>query len=298
MTTMRSLAILPAGADLAELLWLGDERAANPAVTGGKAANLSRLSAVHDVPPGFVLTVPGATLPRELRRVLAAAYRRLGELVGTEDPPVAVRSSAVDEDGLQASFAGQHDTFLNVSGADAIWWAVARCFASFGAQRALDYRRDHGLPEAPERVAVLVQWLVPADASGVVFSADPVSGARDEVVINASWGLGESIVGGAVTPDTWRVAHDGLAIRGRVVADKRRMTIASPGGAREVPVPGRMSRLPALDDAQVRRAAALAVALERRMGWPVDLELAWAGDDLFLLQCRPVTTLHHDRSPR
>src|SRR3954462_8829931 len=139
MTTMRSLAVLPAAADLAELLWLGDERAGDPAPTGGKPANPSRSAAVHDVPPGFVLTVPGATLPRELRRALSAAYRRLGELVGTDAPPVAVRSSAVDEDGLQASFAGQHDTFLNVSGAEAVWWAVARCFASFGAQRALDY---------------------------------------------------------------------------------------------------------------------------------------------------------------
>jgi phosphoenolpyruvate synthase/pyruvate phosphate dikinase len=140
-------------------------------------------------------------------------------------------------------------------------------------------------------VAVLVQWLVPADAAGVVFSANPVTGVRDEVLVNASWGLGESVVSGTVTPDALRLAHADLALRERVVAEKRTMTIAGPGGTREVGVPGRMARLPAVSEEQARAAAALALDLERRMGFPVDLEVAWAGPDLFLLQCRPITTL-------
>ncbi|MDX6378967.1 MAG: pyruvate, water dikinase [Gaiellaceae bacterium] len=279
-----------------EVVWLGDERASAPALTGGKAATLSRLATAFNVPCGFVVAVPGTTLDRSARADVAAAYRRLAELAGVAEPPVAVRSSAVDEDGVDASFAGQHDTFLNVSGVDQLWWAIARCVASFGAGRALAYRRDSGLPEAPERVAVLVQWLVPADAAGVVFSANPVTGARDEVVVNASFGLGESVVGGTVTPDTYVLAHAGLAVRERVVADKRRMTIAVPGGTREVPVPGRLGRMPSIDDAQARAAAQLAIALEREMALPVDLELAWAGPDLFLVQCRPITTLSTNRS--
>jgi phosphoenolpyruvate synthase/pyruvate phosphate dikinase len=274
-----------------EVLWLGEPRAADPALTGGKAANLSRLAAGFDVPPGFVLAVPGTELDRAARATVALAYRRLAALTGVDEPPVAVRSSAVDEDGLDASFAGQHDTFLNVSGADQLWWAISRCVASFGADRALAYRRDAGLPAAPERVAVLVQWLVPAAAAGVVFSAHPVTGARDAVVVNASFGLGESVVAGTVTPDALVVGRDDLAVREHAIADKRRMTVAVPGGTREVPVPGRLGRMPAIDAAQTRAAAALAVALEREMGWPVDLEVAWAGSELFLLQCRPITTL-------
>ena len=283
-------------ADRPEVLWLGDPRAADPALTGGKAASLSRLARGRAVPPGFVLAVPGTTLDRPARATVARAYRELAELTGVEEPPVAVRSSAVDEDGVDASFAGQHDTYLNIRGADQLWWAICRCVASFGADRALAYRRDAGLPAAPERVAVLVQWLVPADAAGVVFSAHPVTGARDVVVVNASIGLGESVVAGTVTPDALLVGRDDLEIREHAVADKRRMTVAVPGGTREVPVPGRLARLPAIDAGQARAAAALAIALEREMGLPVDLEVAWAGPDLFLLQCRPITTLSNDRS--
>jgi len=274
-----------------EVLWLDDPRAADAALTGGKAANLSRLAGAAAVPPGFVLALPGTSLGREAHALAVAAYRELAERTGVEEPSVAVRSSAVDEDGAHASFAGQHDTFLNVCGADELRFALARCVASFGSDRALEYRRASGLPETPERVAVLVQWLVPADAAGVVFSANPVTGARDEVLVNASWGLGESVVSGTVTPDALRLAHGDLALRDRVVADKRTMTIAGPGGTRDVPVPGRMARLPAVSDEQARAAAALALDLEHRMGFPVDLEVAWAGSDLFLLQCRPITTL-------
>jgi phosphoenolpyruvate synthase/pyruvate phosphate dikinase len=296
----RSIAVSTPGHDLAlrfeparcpEVLWLDDPRAADPDLTGGKAANLSRLAGAAEVPPGFVLTVPGTSLGRDAHALAVAAYRELAERTGVDEPSVAVRSSAVDEDGADASFAGQHDTFLNVRGADELRFALARCVASFGADRALAYRRASGLPDTPDRVAVLVQWLVPADAAGVVFSANPVTGARDEVLVNASWGLGESVVSGTVTPDALRLAHAGLELRERVVAEKRTMTIPAPGGTREVPVPGRMARLPAVSDEQAREAAALAIDLERRMGLPVDLEVAWAGSDLFLLQCRPITTL-------
>jgi phosphoenolpyruvate synthase/pyruvate phosphate dikinase len=280
----------------AEILWLGEPRAADPGLAGGKAAALSRLAAGRRVPPGFVVILPGATVDRSARAAVTAAYGALAERCGVADPPVAVRSSALDEDGAEASFAGQHDTVLGVAGAEQVWWAISRCAASFAGERATAYRRRAGLPDAPERAAVLVQWLVPADAAGVVFSANPLTGARDEVLVNAAWGLGESVVAGTVTPDLVVVDRASLAVRGRVVADKARMTVPVAGGVREVPVPARLAGMPAIDDAQARAAAALAVALERETGRPVDLEVAWAGADLFLLQCRPITTLSTTRS--
>jgi pyruvate, water dikinase len=292
LTSLRS-----ADADVPEILWLGDRRAADPSLAGGKAAALSVLAARYDVPAGYVVALPGAALDRATRAAVIAAYRRLAERCGIDDPPVAVRSSAVDEDGATASFAGQHDTFLNVSGAEQVWWAVARCVASFAGERAVAYRRRAGLADAPAHAAVLVQQLVAADAAGVVFSANPVSGARDEVVINAAWGLGESVVAGTVTPDAIVVGRDDLTVRTHTIGDKRRMTVAVAGGVREVPVPGRLARLPAISAAQASRAAALAIALERETGRPVDLEVAWAGPDVFLLQCRPITTLESPRSP-
>jgi pyruvate,water dikinase len=136
-----------------------------------------------------------------------------------------------------------------------------------------------------------VQHLVPADVSGVAFSANPVSGARDEVVLNASWGLGESIVSGTVTPDSFVVRKGGDQITGRGIATKERMTVRAQGGTREVAVPRIMRSAPSLRDEQVVEIAAVAVALEGEHNAPVDIEWAFAGAELFLLQCRPITTL-------
>jgi pyruvate,water dikinase len=149
----------------------------------------------------------------------------------------AVRSSAVDEDGAAASFAGQHETYLNIVGADAIIQAVTRCWESARSERALEYRRQQGLSLEHPQIAVLVQQLVASDVSAVVFSANPITGNRNEVVINASWGLGESIVGGTVTPDMFVVRKSDVAVISRVLADKQHMTVSAPGGTREVDVP-------------------------------------------------------------
>ena len=150
------------------------------------------------------------------------------------------------------------------------------------------------------RIAVLVQQLVLADVAGVVFSANPLTGSLDEIVVNASWGLGESVVGGSVTPDTYVVgAGSGPAsasaaawtIVQRGLAEKRRMTVAVAGGTREVDVPRLLWSRPSLGDEQVLEMAHLAHKLEQAMGWPVDLECAYRDDVLYLLQCRPITTL-------
>jgi phosphoenolpyruvate synthase/pyruvate phosphate dikinase len=294
-----------------EIVWLGEPAAEVRALVGGKVAPLSRLAARFTVPPGFCLTTraydvagplagqsddaEASVLPDRLRREVAAAYHRLAALTGIEQPAVAVRSSAVDEDGADTSFAGQHDTYLNVAGAEAVCEAIVRCWASARAPRALEYRRQHGLATEGARIAVLVQHLVLADVAGVIFSANPLSGRRDETVINASWGLGESVVGGSVTPDTYVVRTDGppaaWSIAERGLAEKRRMTVAVPGGTREVDVPRMLRSRPALEDAQILTMARLARDLEASMGWPVDLEVAFRDDTLYLLQCRPITTL-------
>lgn len=274
--------------------WLGQPECGERPRVGGKAANLSRLAEDFRVPPGFSL-IPGDEpaaegMPPTLAAELAGAYEQLGERLGAADPPVAVRSSAVDEDSESASFAGQHETFLNVSGIEAVEEAVLGCWASARTDRAVEYRRAHGLPPAADWLPVLVQALVVADAAAVVFSANPVTGDRGEIVINASWGLGESVVAGSVTPDTHVLRRTDLGADSREIATKVRMTVAVPGGTREFDVPWALRNQPAVSDAQAREMAELALTLEDRFGWPVDIECCWAAGELYLLQCRAITT--------
>jgi phosphoenolpyruvate synthase/pyruvate phosphate dikinase len=276
------------------ILWLGDPRSFDSALVGGKAANLSRLARMrHRVPDGFCLpvTVMDQAHPLDLRDEIARAIADLMACHGLPELRVAVRSSAVDEDSAGASFAGQHETYLNVVGMEAILETIARCWESARSERALAYRRQQGFSAERVRLAVLVQQLVRSDVSAVVFSANPVSGSRTEVVINASWGLGESLVGGTVTPDTFVVRKSDLAVINRTLADKQRMTVSVPSGTREVDVP-RFLRLEAsLTDEQAAEIARLSLSLEAAMGWAVDVECAYASGQLYLLQCRPITAL-------
>jgi phosphoenolpyruvate synthase/pyruvate phosphate dikinase len=276
------------------LLWLGDPKSFDAGLVGGKAANLSRLARMYyRVPDGFSLpvTVMDEVHPLDLRNEITAAISDLMACHSLPDFIAAVRSSAVDEDGAAASFAGQHETYLNIVGADAIIQAVTRCWESARSERALDYRRKNGLSVERPQIAVFVQQLVAADVAAVVFSANPITGDRDEVMINASWGLGESIVGGTVTPDTFIVRKSDLAVIQRLIADKQRMTVSAPGGTHEVDVPRFLRNATSLNDEQVIEMAKLVLTLELTMKHPVDVECAYAGGELYLLQCRPITTL-------
>jgi phosphoenolpyruvate synthase/pyruvate phosphate dikinase len=291
------------------VLWLGEPACHERARVGGKAATLSRLAAAYRVPPGFCLTTAsyalaqagGLTreeegsrlpaLPVALYDALATAYRRLADRAGSETPAVAVRSSAVDEDGGMASYAGQHETSLNIVGVEAVADAVVHCWRSAQSPRARAYRRAQGRARDNVQVAVLVQQLIVAGSSAVLFSAHPVTGSRDEIVINASWGLGESIVGGTVTPDTYVVRKADLAVVARHIADKRRMTVAVPGGTREVDVPRVLRTHATLTEEQAVEIAHLGLALEATLGRPVDVECLYQAGRLHLLQCRPITTL-------
>jgi pyruvate,water dikinase len=214
-------------------------------------------------------------------------------------PRVAVRSSAIDEDGALASFAGQHETYLNLSGPEEIADAVIRCWETSRSDRAFAYRREFGLQVETVQLAVLVQQLVRSDASAVVFSANPVTGSRGEIVVNATIGLGESLVGGTVTPDSWRVDKERLTVIQACIGDKQRMTIATTDGTREVDVPRVLRLASSLNEAQVVELANLARGLEQVTGWAVDVEAAYFRGKLYLLQCRPITSgidpIPHDR---
>jgi len=130
-----------------------------------------------------------------------------------------------------------------------------------------------------------------ADAAAVVFSANPVTKSRDQVMLNATWGLGESLVGGTVSPDSYILRKSDLAIEMRYIATKRRMTVLTADGTQEVGVPEALQNTPAIDDARVVEAVRLTLDLEQRFGWPVDVECAWEKSALYVLQCRPITTL-------
>ncbi len=275
------------------ICWLNTTACQDANRVGGKAAQLSRLAQRHPVPPGFCLTAAGngaATLTPRRRACLLEAYQRLGRQCGSTQPAVAVRSSAVDEDGQTVSFAGQHETYLNVSGLPAVAQAVQDCLDSALSERARLYRRAHGLDEGPG-LAVLVQQFIPADVSAVVFSADPRSGRDDRILINACWGVGESLVGGSLIPDLYVVDKRRLTILQSEIGSKACMSVAHSGGTCQVATPRSLRSEPALSAAQVLALAHLALTLERSQGWAVDLECAFAGERLYLLQCRPITTL-------
>lgn len=207
----------------------------------------------------------------ELRTQLVEAYAEMGRRSGDREASVAVRSSAIDEDGRFASFAGQYETYLNLQAADEVVDAVLKCWRSTEAERVTEYRQRYGLSLEEIEMAVLVQHLVPADSSAVIFSAHPASHDRSQVVINASWGLGESIVGGTVTPDTFVVDKQSMAVVESVVSEKHQMTVMVAGGTKEVPVPRFLRSQPTLSDEQLQNMTQLVLSrrqdgLARRLG--------------------------------
>jgi rifampicin phosphotransferase len=234
-----------------------------------------------------------APVPPAVADAVAAAYARLGGDVRGGDLPVAVRSSATAEDLPSASFAGQQDTYLNVVGAAAVRDAVARCWASLWTERAVVYRAANGVDHRAVRLAVVVQRLVDARVAGVLFTADPVTGRRRQAVIDASPGLGEAVVSGAVNPDHFVVDTATGSVLDRRLGDKRVAVRARAGGGVEHVRGGDAATGACLDDEQVRALAALGDRVEAHFGVPQDIE--WAVDAagaLWLTQARPITTLY------
>jgi pyruvate,water dikinase len=293
------------------------------AVAGGKGANLGELvRGGFPVPPGFVVSTVAydrfvadnglrdvitrelargegsgeairdaferGRIPPDLERSIIEAYREHG------GGPVAVRSSATAEDLPEAAFAGQQDTFLNVVGEEALLDAVRRCWASLWSDRAIAYRERQEVDQSSVKLAVVVQQMVMAESAGVMFTANPVTGTRDEIVIDASPGLGEAVVAGLVTPDHFVLKTsrgDWRAIERRRGRREVAVQPRAEGGTEHVTLAQEASPRPALPNQALRRLAHLGAEIERHFGGPQDIEWAWAGGKTYIVQARPITAL-------
>jgi phosphoenolpyruvate synthase/pyruvate phosphate dikinase len=252
---------------------LADAAAAGEEAVGGKAMGLARLVGLGlPVPDAVILPVGWAGDDDDL----AAATAQVR-------PPFAVRSSAVGEDSAGRSAAGQFETVTGVRTAAALAPAVARCLASAASSRAAAY-----LGDAPAPMAVVIQHEVAAGRSGVAFSVDPVSGLRDEVLVEAVFGHGEGMVGGLVSPDRYRVSEAG---RVRVRRSVKPVALDPAGRRRRLPDERRTART--LRDDEAVAVSELVRRAEAGFGSPVDVEFCFEGPRLWLLQCRPVTALEH-----
>lgn len=229
-------------------------------------------------------------IPEQITEEILKAYRQL------DGGAVAVRSSATAEDLPEAAFAGQQETFLNVVGEQALLESVRACWASLWSERAILYRTRQKVNQNTVKLAVVLQNMVPADVAGVMFTANPVSGARNELLIDASLGLGEAVVSGMVTPD-----HFILNKRSRRIKEQRlgkREVIIHPkaGGGTEQSTFDQEVTDPALSPQAIRRLAQVGINIERHYGSPQDIEWAWINDEtptgrFFILQARPMTAL-------
>ena len=319
------------------VVWLDQVGKQDVGLVGGKGANLGELvKADIPVPPAFIVTseaffhflrqanlrpklrrllrdldvndsdrlwqvatriqelIRSAPMPEEIAQAIREAYRALG------GGPVAVRSSATAEDLPEASFAGQQCTFLNVEGEEAVLEAVRGCWASLFEARAIFYRVQQGFDHLKVGIAVPVQRMVQSDRSGVMFTVEPVKGDAGKILVEAVYGLGEAIVSGAITPDTYLVDKATLRVLDRRVVRqvKKLARNPSPAPGEEpnvwVDVPLDDQDQQKLTDAEVRHLAALGRRIEEHYGHPQDIEWAEEGGQFYIVQTRPVTTLRGD----
>lgn len=298
------------------------------ATAGGKGANLGEMIAAGlPVPSGFVLTTAAydafvaannlqaqivalaksvsagdpqtadkaaqeigtlfltAVFPDEIEAALLTAWQAL------DASTVAVRSSATAEDLPEASFAGQQDTFLNVRSQAALLEAVKKCWASLWTARAIAYRQRQEIAPDSVSLAVVVQELVDATASGILFTANPTNGEREQVLLNATWGLGEAIVGGLVTPDSIVIDKTTWQLVSQEVSTKTTMTVRTENGTEEQAVPEANQNEAVLDGETAVSLAKLGTQIEAHYGMPMDIEWAIADGEIVILQARPITSL-------
>jgi pyruvate,water dikinase len=202
---------------------------------------------------------------------------------------VAVRSSACAEDGDVASFAGQQETFLNVRGTDHVLQRVVECWASFFSERAIFYRRRKG-SLADLGMAVVIQEQIGSEKSGVIFTTDPIRGRSDQMVIEAAFGLGEALVSGMVTPDNYVARRDGRLKKAHVGRQDQMIVRDAAGGTATLDLDPDVATRQVLDEEEIARLVEIGLRLEAEFGSPQDVEWAIEGEDLYVLQSRPITT--------
>jgi len=256
---------------------------------GGKGLSLARMIVAGlPVPPGFCITTAayrrlrGQSLIRDASLIeqITAAYRKLGS------GSVAVRSSATGEDGAVTSFAGQQETILGVRGEADVCAAVARCWESLHSERAVAYRRHQGVGDDGLAMAVVVQRLVHAESAGVLFTRDPLDAEGQRMLVEASWGLGESVVSGKVAPDRYHLDREtGRVVEQHIATKTVQVTADGPSE-----VPAEKQSQPCLDRERLATLAELGRRVETFYGEPRDVEWAWAEGQFWLLQARPITT--------
>jgi pyruvate,water dikinase len=314
-------------------VWFDELKEDHLTVAGGKGASLCKMfQNSFSVPEGFVVTAPTFTefmnsnslftqvfelidtinfdnecsieevsekirniiinskIPNDIAEDIIDSYKKL---TGQKDMPVAVRSSSTSEDLDDASFAGQQETFLYVVGIDDILDKVKRCWASLYNGRAIYYRKKKGFDEKKIAIAVVVQKMINSEKSGVMFTVNPITKSREHVTIEAAWGLGEGIVSGIVTPDSYIVDKRTKEIIEEYVSEKELMVVRkkSMKGVEEVQVPEDKKNIRVLENDNIGELIDLANQLEAFFGKPQDVEWAIENDKLYLLQSRPITTL-------
>ncbi len=246
---------------------------------------------LHEVCTRIRESICSAEMPADLAKQIGDAYEELAEKVGDKDPYVAVRSSATAEDLPDASFAGQQDTYLNVTGRDMVIQKVKECYASTFTDRAVYYRAKKNFDHENVALSAAVQMMADSKAAGVMFTVNLATGADDCIMIEGSWGLGEYIVQGTVTPDNFVVDKESLTIKSRRINDKSIELVRKEGGdVEERKVPEELAKAQVMTDEQIAELATYAKRIEKHYGCYMDME--WAIDHknrLWILQARPET---------
>lgn len=322
------------------VVWLEEVGKEDIAIVGGKGASLGEmLHAELPVPPGFAVTaqafrrfldengisdelfsalevdvddaealreaekkakkiIMGAKIPADIEKSIRAKYKELCKREGNE-AFVAVRSSATAEDLPDASFAGQQDTFLNIRGETNVMDAVKKCWASLYGARAIYYRVKQGFDHRKVNLCAVVQVMVDAEKAGVMFSSHPSTG-EPLTIIEGAWGLGETVVSGAVSPDYYAVDRRTRKITERKIAAKNVMHTKDPktGKTAELPVPDGKKNAKVLEDEEILKLVELGEVVEELYGMPQDVEWAIKNKEIFMLQSRPITTIKKKKEPK
>ncbi|GAF25000.1 phosphoenolpyruvate synthase/pyruvate phosphate dikinase [Moorella thermoacetica Y72] len=315
------------------ITWFGELEHAVASELGGKGASLSHMTSQQiPVPPGFTIKasafryfmdkanlrpvvikklasvrttqqeelnkasleiqnlIKATPLPAEIREDIVNAYH---QMMANGGQVVAVRSSATMEDSEAASCAGQHETYLFITGEEQLLTKVKECWASMYNPRAIVYRLAKGVAEEEAAIAVVVQKMVTSEKSGVMFTVNPVNKNRDELIIEAVWGQGEGIVSGLITPDNYILNRSERKVISEYIATKEIMLVAGeePGKVCEVQVPSEKVTARVLTKSELQALVKLGEQVERYFGVPQDIEWAIEGDNIYLLQSRPITTI-------